>query len=125
MSDWRDLIGVLKDAFPEGIMSEEIVWCGRNGWDYDGYMAMKRVGVDPRDYNSPLAAFAAAMRRPEVVGALLEAVEKDSIFAIALTANQQDGRKIVNDATLEVGRRWIEAALTAIGAETEGESGDA
>jgi hypothetical protein len=44
-----DMVGIWKDAFPEGIDSVEIIRCNRNGWDYDDYIRLRDMGVDPDD----------------------------------------------------------------------------
>ena len=56
---WRDAIGVLAGHFPDGMMSEEILWCDRNGMDYEEYAHIKSQGVNPRDFGSTIDAYRA------------------------------------------------------------------
>ena len=72
--------------------------------------------------DAAITTFEQAMLQPEVITALLEAVEDDSILAMALSANKQAGRPIANEASIEMGRKWMQAALAAMtGAEGERE----
>lgn len=117
---WRDAMGVLKDAFPKGMKSEEIVWCGRNGWDYDEYMALKRVGVDPRDHETILAAVAEAIVSPRVMGAIRDAVEDIYDDGYQTGLHHMEHTLNYNEWALKIARAVRD---TAIGAQPTAKEG--
>lgn len=89
----------------------------RIGFDAKDCKSLKEMGNAGNDYYDDADAAIAAMRDAllgdEAVEALLESVEDDSIFAMALSANKQAGRPIANEASIEMGRKWMQAALAA------------
>ena len=78
--DWRDAIGVLKDCFPDGMKSEDIIWCQYAGMELEEFMLMQKGGINPRDYESTIAAYNAWLweqsERPEVVEAVAKRIHK-------------------------------------------------
>ena len=77
--DWRDAIGVLKDYFPDGMKSEDMIWCQYAGMELEEFMLMQKGGINPREYESTIAAYNAWLweqsERPEVVEAVRDRIK--------------------------------------------------
>lgn len=113
--DWREAIGVLKGHFPEGMKSEDIIWCEYAGMTHDEFMIMLKAGVNPRDYHSTIASYSAYLWRmaddPAVVVKVAQFIFK---------------RTDLNTIEMGSAQSYISTMLTAlIGPRPESEATDA